>query len=56
MLGLEILLKMGSKFSVTNLKKKLFREFPLIIILGILLIINLVIFDNKVIPQVQFAR
>ena len=52
----EILLKMGLKFSVANLPKNPFREFPLIIILGILLVINLVIFDNKVIPQVQFAR
>ena len=52
MLGLEILLNMGSKFSVTNLKKKPLKEFPLIIILGILLVINLVIFDSKVIPRV----
>ena len=55
MLGLEILLNMGSKFGVTNLPKKPFRAFPFIIVWGIWLSINLVIFDNKVIPQIQCA-
>ena len=45
----------GLKIWCEKSSKKPFREFPFIIVWGIWLTINIVIFDKKVIPQVQCA-